>query len=76
MNERRRLEQILQQQRLQLFFASRLWLEALEENDQLRQTIAELQARLETHGIPYETATPSSDDQLSFTFEAIKQPAG
>ena len=56
------LEEIIQQQRLQLFFASRLWLEARKENGQLRQVISILEARLEEAGVSTE-APPAPDNQ-------------
>jgi hypothetical protein len=64
MNEKQ-LEAIVLRQRSIIAFAQAAWTQAQEEKAQLRQIIAALRAKLEEHGLPSETRTPESADQLS-----------
>ena len=68
MRNEHRLQEIIQQQRLQLFFASRLWLEARAENARLRAIITEA-------GLSYEPPPPDPE-QLVLPLEESAQAAG
>jgi hypothetical protein len=66
MSREQRFEEVIQQQRLQMFFASRLWLEAREENSRLRKRILELETRLEREGIYYDSPSLNTHPWLPF----------
>jgi hypothetical protein len=74
-----RLKQIIQQQRLQMFFQSRLWLEERKENVRLRGIILELQFVLEEHGVSSKLSTPlpSIENQplLPLVYDAVSEKA-
>ena len=52
LNERQ-LEELVNKQRLQLFFAHSAWFDQRERNLQLREYILKLQARLDRAGVDY-----------------------
>ena len=64
MSNTQRLEALIQRQRKILSFAQSAWDQAQEENTLLRQVIAELQTRLEAHGISSAPTPINSKDQL------------
>jgi hypothetical protein len=79
MRNEHRPEKIIQQQRLQMFFQSRLRLEERKENARLRGIILELQFVLEEHGISSEFSAPlpSIENQplLPFVYDAVSEKA-
>jgi hypothetical protein len=78
MQNKDKLEKIVQQQRLQMFFQSRIWLEERAENCRLREAVLVLQTRLLDAGLSADLPeqSPETDDsQLSLAlFES--QAAG
>ena len=67
MRNEHRLERIIQQQRLQMFFRQCQWLETLKENARLRGIVCALETQLEEAGIPYQIPI-APDEQLLLPF--------